>query len=142
MSYALSRDDLGGYIRPFVDEGRAIVPLLRQAAAQGIAVEYVARLLEALEARTKTVIAPVPPPLERPRQPSGKADHVLVFEPLSEREIEVVRALAEGLSNQEIAEMLFITVGTVKKHLKNIYGKLGVHSRTHAVAHARESGLL
>jgi LuxR family maltose regulon positive regulatory protein len=142
MKHALSCAEPGGYIRPFVDEGMVIVPLLRQAAAQGIAVDYVARLLEALEVRLKTAVALVPAPLEHPRRPLGKAGHILVFEPVSEREIEVVRALAEGLSNQEIAEMLFITVGTVKKHLKNIYGKLGVHSRTHAVAHARESGLL
>ena len=71
--------------------------------------------------------APSPPPL---------------VEPLSEREIEVLRLLADGLSNREIARKLFVTVGTVKWHLHNIYGKLGVRSRVQAVSQARELNLL
>lgn len=63
-------------------------------------------------------------------------------EPLSRSEVEVLRLLAEGLSNQEIGAHLFIAVGTVKKHVENIYGKLDVHSRTQAVARARLLRLL
>ena len=65
-----------------------------------------------------------------------------LVEPLSERELEVLALLAEGLTNREIASRLFLTLNTVKVHTSNIYGKLGVHSRTQAVARARTLGLL
>ncbi len=65
-----------------------------------------------------------------------------LIEPLSERELEVLRLIAEGLSNQGIADRLIIAEGTVKRHINNIYGKLQVGSRTQAVAVARELGLL
>jgi LuxR family maltose regulon positive regulatory protein len=65
-----------------------------------------------------------------------------VFEPLTERELEVLRLVAAGTSNREIAVRLTVTLGTVKKHLNNIFGKLDVKSRTQALARARELGLL
>jgi LuxR family maltose regulon positive regulatory protein len=65
-----------------------------------------------------------------------------LVEPLSERELEVLRLIADGFSNAEIAERLIIAHGTVKRHTNNIYGKLGVQSRTQAVARSRELGLL
>jgi LuxR family maltose regulon positive regulatory protein len=65
-----------------------------------------------------------------------------MFEPLTERELEVLRLVAAGTSNREIAVRLTVTLGTVKKHLNNIFGKLGVESRTQALARARELGLL
>lgn len=61
-----------------------------------------------------------------------------LIEPLSDREIEVLQHIAEGLSNKEIARELIISPGTVKKHLNNIYTKLNVHSRTQALARAKE----
>ncbi len=73
------------------------------------------------------------------RQPVSAQNLV---EPLSERELEVVRLLANGLSNAEIAKRLYLTVGTVKVHTRNIYGKLGVGSRTQAIAHAQRLNLL
>jgi len=65
-----------------------------------------------------------------------------LIEPLSERELEVLRLIAEGLSNQEIAGRLFLSVPTVKWHTTHIYGKLGVQNRTQAVTRARALGLL
>ena len=64
-----------------------------------------------------------------------------MVEPLSERELEVLRLIAAGLSNREIADELYIAVGTVKRHINHIYGKLGVHSRTQALVRARELDL-
>jgi LuxR family maltose regulon positive regulatory protein len=65
-----------------------------------------------------------------------------LVEPLSDRELEVLRLIAAGLSNREIAETLVITRSTAKNHVRNIYDKLDVHSRTQAVARAKELGLL
>ena len=63
-------------------------------------------------------------------------------EQLSRRELEVLPLIASGLTNQQIADNLFITVGTVKTHINNIYGKLSVRNRTSATARARELGLI
>ena len=65
-----------------------------------------------------------------------------MIEPLSERELTVLQLIADGLTNQEIASRLFLALNTVKAHTRNIYGKLGVHNRTQAVARARALGLL
>jgi LuxR family maltose regulon positive regulatory protein len=78
---------------------------------------------------------------ERVFHPSSPGPQLLV-EPLSERELEVLSLIAEGLSNAEIADKLVIAQGTVKRHINNIYGKLGVQSRTQAVARGRELSLL
>jgi ATP/maltotriose-dependent transcriptional regulator MalT len=77
-------------------------------------------------------------------EPAGRramGDEELI-EPLSEREIEVLRLIAKGCSNAEIGDKLYIAIGTVKRHINNIYGKLGVESRTQAIAKARDLGLL
>ena len=65
-----------------------------------------------------------------------------LVDPLSERELEVLHLLVRGDSNQEIAEGLVITIDTVKRHVSNIFSKLGVHNRVQAVARARALGLL
>ena len=66
----------------------------------------------------------------------------LLPDPLSERELEVLKLLALGLSNQQIAERLFISTGTAKTHIHNLCGKLGAHNRTEAALRARELGLV
>jgi LuxR family maltose regulon positive regulatory protein len=111
-----------GYRRAFLDEGLAVLELL--PAVRHLAPQFVDELLSA--AGVQGVVARPQPLVER----------------LSERELEVLQLIAAGLSNREIGQRLFITVGTVKVHTASIYGKLGVHSRTQAVAKANALGLL
>lgn len=125
MERALTIAEPEGYIRTFVDEGEPMAKLLSRAASQGIAPQYVAKLLAAFDGATEPV-SPASQPL---------------LEPLSEREIEVLRLITAGLSNQEIADELVVGVSTVKKHINNIYGKLGAHSRTQAIALVRDLDL-
>jgi len=108
--------------------------LLRQAAARGMAPDYASRLLAALGRAAPTVAAPV----QRMQESSPSP----LVEPLSERELDVLKLLAQGCVDKKIAETLVIARETVHKHLRNIYGKLDVHSRTEAIARARELGLL
>ena len=65
-----------------------------------------------------------------------------LVEPLTPRELEVLHLIADGLTNQQIADTLFLSIGTVKSYTSHIYGKLGVSRRTQAIAHAREIGLI
>jgi LuxR family maltose regulon positive regulatory protein len=118
-----------GYVRAFLNAGKALIPVLRQAAAQGIAPDCVARLLDAFRVEG----------LLRPEKQPGVSD---LEEPLSEREIEVLRLVAAGLTNPEIAEHLFLSVGTVKRHVYNIYSKLQVTSRVEAATRARNLKIL
>jgi LuxR family maltose regulon positive regulatory protein len=107
-------------------------------------------LSEALEARQRGRLDPPVPPYylrkllaATERVATGAASSVAQFpEPLSERELEVLTLIAVGKSNRQIASELFVSVGTVKTHLNNLYRKLGSHSRTQAVARARELNLL
>lgn len=75
-------------------------------------------------------------------QPSPLSPTPSLIEPLSERELEILRHLSQGASNREIANTLYITEGTVKNHITNILGKLGVRDRTQAALKAREMGLI
>jgi LuxR family maltose regulon positive regulatory protein len=122
----------GGFIRLFVDEGPPMAHLLSQAEAIGMMPDYTGKLLAALQVdaqkRENTFSLPPPP------QP--------LIEPLSPRELEVLHLMAQGLSNQDICEQLFLALSTVKGHNRNIFGKLQVQRRTEAVARARELGLL
>jgi LuxR family maltose regulon positive regulatory protein len=130
LKQALDLAEPEGYIRTFVDEGEAMHDLLRLALAQGVAPAYTARLLAAFLGPA----APLPSGLQPPTPG--------LVEPLSEQELRVLQLVASGMSNRETAQELYVTVGTVKKHLNNIFGKLGVNSRTQAVARARELNLL
>lgn len=121
-----------GYVRIFVDEGAPMAALLREALARGIAPEYVARLL----ASFSSVEASASPSAMR------SAPHAQLAEPLTGREMEVLHLLARGASNRDVAEQLIISIGTVKKHVNNILGKFGVHSRTQAIIRARELDIL
>ncbi len=107
--------------------------LLRRAASLGVAPAYVSKLLDALDAEA---------PMRR--GPTGPASPTAqpLEEPLSEREREVLRLIAAGLSNRDIAQDLVLATGTVKKHINNIFNKLNVRSRTQAVSQAGEFNLL
>jgi LuxR family maltose regulon positive regulatory protein len=124
---ALSLAEPGGYMRILLDEGEPMVRLLRRAAARGVAPAYVAKLLAAFGSESAKAALPQTRSL---------------VEPLSERELVVLRLLAGGLSNPEIAGELVIAASTVHSHCKSIFGKLGVHNRWDAVQRARELGII
>lgn len=141
MQHALSLAEPEGYVRVFIDEGQPMATLLMEELRgrkelRGTGREYrpSAAYLERLLAAFTTVESALttPPPVPSPP----------LLELLSEREIEILRLIAEGLSNREIGQRLYLALPTVKWHTGNIYGKLGVKSRTHAVARARSLGLL
>jgi len=130
LQRALAIAEPQGYVRTFVDEGPPMARLLVEAGARGIAPDYVQRLLAAFGNGTKDGSA-------------GSAPHSSsLIETLSKRELEVLQLVAEGLSNRDIAERLFLATSTVKVHTRNIYSKLNVHNRTQAVTRAQELGLL
>jgi LuxR family maltose regulon positive regulatory protein len=126
-----------GYIRIFVDKGEKMAVLLRQAAAQCMVPAYIATLLAVFDAEQQRVKHREEAMIPSPHPPSQP-----LLEPLSWRELEVLRHVSEGISNQEIADRLIISTGTVKTHIHNILGKLNVQSRTQAIARARELGLI
>jgi len=137
---ALRLGEATGRVRTFTDEGAPMALLLRRAVAAGIHRSYAQRLLAAMEAQPqpsasagRQAPAPAPARLAAP-QP--------LLDPLTDREMEILGFLAEGLSNQEIAERAFLAVGTVKRHVHNILGKLDAKDRVEALSRARSLSLL
>jgi LuxR family transcriptional regulator, maltose regulon positive regulatory protein len=134
LTQALAMAEPEGYVRTFVDQGPPMAELLSQA----------------LEARQRGRLDPPVPPYyfrkllaAAERDARRAASPVAEFpEPLSERELEVLALIAAGKSNLRIATELFVSVGTVKTHINNLYRKLDAHSRTQALARARELKLL
>ena len=129
---ALALAEPGGFIRLFADEGMPMRRLLSEAAAHGMAPDYIGKLLAVCEAEEQK--SEDTSSLPSPAQP--------LIEPLSQRELEVLHLIAQGLSNQEISGRLFLALDTVKGHNRKVFGKLQVQRRTEAVARARELGLL
>ena len=114
-----------GLIRTFLDEGQLMAALLAKARATGMTQDVTTKLLNLFE-------------------PSGylsSAKSDVLIEPLTDRELEVLQLVSNGLSNREISERLFLALDTVKGHNRRIYAKLNVQRRTEAVARARELGL-
>ena len=118
LERALTFAEPEGYVRIFVDEGLPMAKLLHEAADQSIEPDYARKLLAAFKPNVQSDTGASPQPL---------------VEPLSERELEVLLLVAQGLINREIGERLFLALDTVKGHNRRIYGKLGVKNRAQAV---------
>lgn len=128
---ALELGEREGYVRTFVDAGESTRALIADCKLQFEKRAHADPAARGLIAYTRKLLTAFPGSM-----PAALAD------PLSARELEVLRLLAEGLSNAEIAERIVVGVGTVKTHAINVYRKLAVKSRTQAIARARELGLL
>jgi len=139
LGEALVLAEPGGFVRLFIDEGAPMARLLSEAAAHGMMPGYVGRLLAAFAAEGQPAQADSQASLP-PRVGSASAQPLL--EPLSPRELQVLRLMAQGLSNREICMRLFLALDTVKGHNRRIFAKLDVQRRTEAIARARELGLL
>jgi LuxR family maltose regulon positive regulatory protein len=137
LDEALALAEPGGFIRLFVDEGQPLATLLTAASAHGIRPGYVGRLLTAFESALYNEGQTPKPAFSPP-----VLDTPLLVEPLSQRELEVLQLIAQGLSNREISERLFLALDTVKGHNRRIFSKLQVQRRTEAVAKARALNLL
>jgi len=105
--------------------------LLSEAEAIGVMPDYLGKLLAVCAAEE-----------HKSEDTSSRPPAQPLIEPLSRREVEVLHLMAQGLSNQEMCERLFLALDTVKGHNRNIFDKLQVQRRTEAVARARELGLL
>jgi LuxR family maltose regulon positive regulatory protein len=148
LGEALALAEPGGFIRIFVDEGEPMRLLIldfrlwieRQAREGHKPIEYVDKLLAAFAQTVPVpqseVISPTP---LRSGDPSQKST---IIEPLSQRELEILKLIAQGLSNREICARLFLALDTVKGHNRRIFDKLQVQRRTEALARAHELGLL
>jgi LuxR family transcriptional regulator, maltose regulon positive regulatory protein len=129
LAQALSLAAAEDQIRPFLDGGPAMAQVLREAVLRGVAPERASRLL--------AVFPTAPVEAGSASRPSAADDELL-----SRREVEILRHIAAGLTNQEIASRLYLSLYTVKAHARTIYDKLDAHNRTLAVAKARELGIL
>ena len=119
-AFALAQPE--GYVRTFLDEGEPMAKLLYQAKVRGIGPGYAAQLLAALGQASGSALPPAQ----------------MLIEPLTPRELELLRLIEAGYTNEKIAAKLVISMPTVKRHISNIYAKLGANSRTQAVARGKE----
>ncbi|MFW6074577.1 MAG: LuxR C-terminal-related transcriptional regulator, partial [Chloroflexota bacterium] len=125
QSLALGAAD--GYIRVFADDAQDLFPLLARVSSDTVPRDYLDAVIRASQEMLAAGEAP---------------DQSGLIEALTERELQVLQLLATGLSNRELADELFLSVGTIKRHTHNIYGKLGVSNRTQALVRGRELGLI
>lgn len=145
LERALTLAEPEGYIRTFVDEGAPMVELLRQFMrdqqktsppdSSRVLQNYVLKLLAAFPSE-------LAPAAMQTHKTSAALPASYLIDPLSERELEILKLIANGLSNPEIGRKLFVATSTVKRHINNIYAKLNVHTRTQAVAKGKELKVL
>jgi LuxR family maltose regulon positive regulatory protein len=128
-----------GYVRMFLDEGSPMTQLLRKAAERGIMPSYTGKLLIAFEeqGQESTSASPIPD-WQSQSSPASQS----LIEPLSQRELEVLRLFKTDLLGPEIAIHLMIALSTVRTHTKSIYSKLNVNDRRAAVKRAAELNLI
>ena len=127
LERALTLAEPEDYLRIFVDEGPPMAKLLNEAVRQGVQPDYSRKLLAAFESKIAVDY------IQQAQQ---------LIEPLSARELDVLKLVAQGLSNREIAEWLFLALDTVKGYNRKIYAKLGVKNRTQAVNKANSLKIL
>jgi LuxR family maltose regulon positive regulatory protein len=146
LERALTLGEPEGYVQIFVGEGSPMIELLTRLnvslSRETLHVkEYIHKLLVASDKQKD--VRPFDSVQDRPSAPAKQdISPQSLVEPLSQRELEILQLIAQGLSNREIGERLFLALSTVKGYNRDIYGKLGVQRRTEAVARARELGLL
>ncbi|MBV7337440.1 LuxR C-terminal-related transcriptional regulator [Chloroflexi bacterium TSY] len=141
-----------GFVRVFLDEGKTLVPLLKQIAKRGVAVPYIQQLLPLFEdkpqSESSTPIATTGLSITGQltatqipiHAPTNSVD--LLLEPLTDRELDTLRYLTSDLTVPQIAEQMIVAPSTVRSYIKSVYGKLDVHSRMEAVNRARSLGLI
>ncbi len=139
LKRAIALAEPGGFLRLFVDLGSEMARLLKELMNQQVATRYIGRLLNAFrheELRTMSTVS------ERPGVSSASRNKSLFSREMTNRESEILVLLAQRMSNQEIADTLFFSPETVKRHVMNLYKKLAVHNRREAVAKARALNIL
>jgi LuxR family maltose regulon positive regulatory protein len=144
LERALTLAEPDGYVRIFVDEGRPVAELLGRMKAEGGRMKlFIRKLLLAFESNKDRSISNESGinAIISSLHPSSLIPHPLI-EPLSERELEVLRLLGTELTGPEIARELLVSLSTVRTHTQNIYTKLGVNNRRAAVRRAEELDLL
>ncbi len=147
LGQALTLAQAEGFVRLFVDEGAPMAELLARldASPEGgtpSVKEYIHKLRAAFSISLLTLHTIEANTVDELKIQNRKSQIANLVEPLSERELEILQLIAAGQSNEEIAQTLVIALGTVKKHINNIYGKLDVHSRTQALVQAKALNLL
>jgi len=138
LERALTLAEPEGYVRMFLDEGLPMRQLLLEIAERGIMPDYTAKLVSAFEAEQQNETSESHPPVQSKLSPTSQ----LLIEPLTERELEVLRLFKTELSGPEIARELVIGLSTVRTHTKSIYRKLNVNNRRAAVKRAEELGFI
>jgi ATP/maltotriose-dependent transcriptional regulator MalT len=135
IGHCLSLAEPEGYVRIFVERGIPMRRLLQAASHRGIHTEYINKLLPAIKMTDSS---------QRPSIPmtSLKDQSPALIEPLSERELQVLRLLHSAMTSEEISRELFISVNTVHTHIRNIFGKLSVHGRIEAIQKAEDLDLI
>lgn len=134
LEHALKLAEPEGYAQIFLAEGANMAKLIREANTRGMMPKYTARLLSAFDDENKGLVVKTPPSASPISSP--------LVEPLSQRELELLRLFKTELSGPEIAQELVVALSTVRTHTKSIYSKLNVNSRRSAVKRAIELGLI
>lgn len=139
LAHALGHAYPGGYCRSFLDWGEPMRGLLQSFLRHPPGRDHSSA--DDLKAYAAQLLAAFSPSADAAPPPAIPATGALI-EPLNQREVEILRLLAEKRSRQEIAESLILSINTIKWHINNLYGKLGVEKRSHAIAKAVELGIL